>query len=661
MQLIAFSQTNDDIVLEVAGEKIHKEEFVRMFKKNSLSKDSIISKSELDDYLELFINYKMKLAQARELGLDTTKSYIDEVNHYREQLVAPYLNDASVSEQLVKEAYDRSKEIVYASHILISIPANARPEDTLAAYNKALNIRKRALAGEDFGKLAEEFSDDPSAKDRVDDKTHAAIKGNGGSLGYFSSMSMIYPFENACYSMKAGEISMPVKTRFGYHIIKLHDRVPAFCSTMDIAHIWVGTSNHSEEEAKALINKAWQDLNNGTSFDSVAAAYSEDKYSSVSGGVLSNQRINTLPVEYVEQLKSLQPQQISKPFKSRLGWHIVKPLDYRPLPSFDKQKHSIEERISKDERSYKTVESFAQKSKQEYGFKENKARLEGIVKIVTDSVFEGTWKIPADFDDKEELFRIGDYSYTVTDFAKEIELNQRKQTPEYIPEFIEHVYRDVVLEQVIRYADSRLEDKYPDLKATVDEFRDGILIFAITDKIIWNKSITDTAGLKAFYEANKEKYKWDKRASVTLWSVDAEQKNLKTLEKVLTKSIKKSWGDEETVNKTAEAFKIKTDADKKISHKWFKFEQGDNKIVDKLVWDNTSIKNNSVIVDTVNSSKKSTAIVFHEFIPPEIKTLDECKGMATSDYQTMLEKKWIDDLRSKYTYKVNQEVYRSIR
>lgn len=661
LQSAVFAQTDNDVVLEVAGEKVQKGEFVRMFKKNSLSKDTVISQSELNDYLELFINYKMKLAQARELGLDTMKSYLDEVKHYREQLVAPYLNDASVNRQLVREAYDRSKEIVYASHILVNIPANATPDDTLAAYNKALQIRKRALAGEDFGKLAEELSDDPSARDRVDDKTRAEIKGNKGSLGYFTSMSMIYPFETACYSMKAGEVSMPVRTRFGYHIIKLHERIPAFCSTMDIAHIWIGLDKHSEEEAESLINKAWQDLNKGISFDSIAKAYSEDKYSSVSGGILSNQRVSTLPVEYVEQLKNLQPQQLSKPFRSQLGWHIVKPLEYRPLPSFEQQEHFIEERIARDERSYKTVESFAEKSKKEYGFKENKARLEGVVKIVTDSVFEGKWKVPSDFDDKEELFRIGDYSYTVTDFAKAIEVNQKKRTPEYIPEFVDRMYKDVVLEQVISYVDSKLEDKYPDLKATIDEFRDGILIFAITDKMIWNKSITDTIGLQAFYEANKEKYKWGKRASVTLWSVDSEEKNLKTLEKVLNKSVRKSWGDEETVNKIAKAFKIKVDADKHISHKWFKLEKGDNKVVDKLVWDNPELKENSVIRDTISSSRRSIALVFHGFVSPEVKTLEECKGMATSDYQSLLEKEWIDDLRNKYTYRVNQEVYRSIR
>ncbi len=647
------------IVLEVAGEKISKDDFVRMFQKNSPNREETIPQEELNEYLELFINYKMKLAQAREYGLDTLKSYLEETNQYRQQLVAPYLNDATVSQQLVQEAYDRGKEFVSAAHILITIPANATPEDTLAAYNKALSVRKRLLAGEDFATLAKELSDDPSAKDRVNPQTNATIKGNGGNLNYFTSMSMIYPFENVCYEMKVGEISMPVRTRFGYHVIKLTDRIPAFFSTTDIAHIWVNKDKHTAEECEELINKAWSDLERGLSFDSVAKLYSDDGYSVNNGGLLANQQVTSLPREYVEQLKNLQLQQLSKPFVSSMGWHIVKPLVYAPLPTFEKQKASIEQRISKDERSYKTIESFAEKAKKEYGFSQSPEHLQEIEKIITDSVFEGKWVMPQDFDNSEELFRIGDYSYTVLDFAKDIEANQKKQIPEYIPEFVNKLYKDMVLQQVVRYADSKLEEKYPDLKATIDEFRDGVLIFAITDKMVWNKSVSDTIGLREFYNANKEKYKWNTRAEVTLWSVGGEVFNPKKLEKILKKAVKKSWTNEETKAKIAKAFKIK-DPEKEITYRWSKFEQGDNQIVDRTVWNISTVENNSVIMDTV-STKKHIATVFHKFIQPEVKDLDDCKGAVTSDYQAYLEEQWLKELRKKYSYKINQEVFNSIR
>lgn len=648
----------EEIVLEVAGEKIPKKTFVEMYQKNNTSPDKIIDRKDLDEYLELFINYKMKLAQARELGLDTIESYVSEVNSYREQLVAPYLNDASITDTLIQEAYDRMKEIIRASHILIGIPANANPDDTLSAYQKAMNIRGKALAGEDFGKLAMEYSEDPSAKDRTDPNTNATIKGNKGDLGYFTSLNMIYPFETACYSMKVGDISMPVRTRFGYHVIKLTDRRPAFCSTMNIAHIWISNNNHSEEECERLIKEAKAKLNENISFDSVARMYSDDRYSAEQKGILNNQRINSMPAEYIEQIIGLELGKVSEPFKSNYGWHIVMPVSYVPLPSLEELRTAIEDRISKDERSFKTLESFAEKSKKEYGFFEDKTKLDAVVAIVTDSVFSATWKVPENFNSTEELFRIGDYSFTQLDFAKQIEKNQRKQMPIYIPEFVNKAYNTVVLEQVVEYADSKLESKYPELKATIDEFRDGVLIFAITDKFVWNKSLIDSTGLEEFYQANKDNYKWDKRAEVTIWNINKE-KDIKKMHKALKKAQKKGWTNQETKEYLAKKFKIKEDVDNIVKYKWGKFEKGSDKMIDRLVWGLDSLSENTIVIDS--TSKRNIAVIFHRFIPEEVKTLNECKGIVTSDYQLYLEQEWIRDLRKKYSYKVNREVYNSIK
>lgn len=665
-QVGVFAQSSADIakenvLIEVAGEEILKDDFVRMFKKNSPSRGVSASQEELDEYLELFINYKLKLAQARELGLDTLASYLDETKQYRQQLVAPYLNDATVSKQLVEEAYERTKEIVFASHILINIPANATPKDTLAAYNKALKIRQRIIDGEDFATLAKKFSDDPSAKDRIDEKTKVTIPGTGGALGYFTSMNMIYPFETACYSMNIGDVSMPVRTRFGYHIIKLFDRVPAFCSTMDIAHIWVSFDKHGETEAESLINKAWNELSNDSSFVAVARKYSNDVYSANNGGVLNKQTISSLPLEYTATLKDMKVMETSKPFKSSIGWHIVKPLKYRPIPTFEEQKANIESRIAKDERSFKTIESFAEKAKKEYGFSEDKELLTEVVKIVNDSIFAGTWKMPVEFNNQEELFRIGDYSFTVLDFVKKIEKLQTKQTPGYIPEYIGKIYEDVVLEQVVKYADSKLEDKYPDLKATIDEFRDGVLIFSITDKMVWNKSLIDTIGLQEYFVANKAKYNWEPRVGATLWSIESD-KSPNKIEKLLRKYLRKGLSNEEIKENLARKLKIKEAIDEKIIYKWKKYEKDDNKIVDNLFWKDTTQKPGTLKFYTESAKdKKKIFAVLDAWVDVEPKELSDCKGLVTSDYQMFLEKQWIKELRNKYDYKVNWEVYKSIK
>ncbi len=653
-----FAQSDDNVILEIAGEKISKSEFLKMYNKNNYT-PSKIDKEDLDAYLELFINYRLKLLQAKELGLDTVPSYLEEVDKYRQQLIVPYLNDAQVTQSLIEEAYERTKLFVRASHILISLPENANPTDTLNAYKKAMSIREKAMKGEDFNELAKQYSDDPSAKDKKEQN----YKGNGGDLGYFTSMVMIYPFENACYSMEVGEISNPIKTRFGYHIIKLTDKIPAFCSSVDLSHIWIAHINRSEQESERIINEVYEKLQKGdVSFDSIVRVYSDDKSTASTGGVLKNQKVNTIPADYVLQLSKLKVGEISAPFQTPFGWHIIKPINYKEVASFEQQKSAIENRISKDERSFKSLESFATKSQQEYGFVEDKELLKEIEKIVTDSVFTATWKIPADFTNDSEIFRIGDFSFTVNDLAKEIEEHQRVQPAEYLPSYVEKVYNTIVLEQVVNYADSKLEEKYPEIKSDLQEFSDGVLIFSITDKMVWNKSLIDTLGLQTYFAENHSKYYWEKRASVTLWSFDVEKEDTKKIESILKKAVRKGWTNEETKEKIAKKLKIKdqVDINKKIVYKWNKYEKGDNKMVDSLFWSDTSQGEGTLrLYETKN--KKVTFLILNSWVEPESKQLDECKGLVTSDYQSFLEKEWIKELRAKYHYKIDQQVYDSIK
>ncbi len=656
LSLCSVAQTDKDIIMEVAGEKITKEAFLKMYNKNNLTPGKI-DKNDLDAYLELYINYKLKLLQAKELGLDTIPSYLEEVDKYRQQLIIPYLNDAEVTQSLIEEAYERTKTFVRASHILIALPENANPTDTLNAYNKAMSIRERALKGEDFTALAKQYSDDPSANDRKDQN----YKGNGGELGYFTSMTMIYPFENACYSMEVGEISLPVKTRFGYHIIKLTDKILAFFSTFDVAHIWVGADKRSEQESKAIIDEVYAKIQGGQiTFDSLVKLYSDDKSTASVGGVLKNQKVNTVPANYIEEASKLKIGEVSAPFKTAFGWHIIKPVNYKAIPSLEQQRKTIEDRISKDERSFKSLESFESKAKLEYGFVEDKDGLKEIEKILTDSVFNATWVIPAEFSDNTELFRIGDFSFTVNDFAKEIEKHQRTQPAEYIPTYIEKVYNTVVLEQVVNYADSKLEDKFPELKAEIQEFSDGVLIFSITDRMVWNKSLIDTIGLQTYFENNKQKYNWDKRVSTTLWSIDATEEDKSKVEKFLKKAVAKSWTNEETKEKLSKKLKIKEDIDKKIVYKWGKYEKGDNKTVDAFLWADTSLPVGTIKFQETKN-KKLTFLVLDSWVDVEPKILDECKGLVTSDYQLFLEQQWIEDLRAKYKYEIYRDIYDTIK
>ena len=650
--------SDSSIVLSIGSEKVTKGEFINMYGRNNPNPKGSINQKDLDEYLELFINYKLKVHQAVDLGLDTTEAYLKEIASYRSKLADPYWNDKQVTEDLVKEAYDREKEILRASHILISLPTNWTPQDTIEAYNKALKIRERIIKGEDFATLAAQYSADPSVKD-IQRKDQPTIKGNNGDLGYFTSFNMIYPFESACYNMKVGEVSFPVRSPRGYHIIKLTDRKPAPFSTAVLAHIWVNLDSHaSEQECQEIINKAYSELKAGKRFDSVANEYSDDKYSLRQGGMLKDQKVVNIPVEYIDHIASTPLYTISEPFRTRYGWHIIEPIALNPIPSLDAERDNIVKRISRDQRGYKTKEAFIDKTKKEYNFTENTDRVKAITKIVTDSIFSAKWKVPETFVGSAVLFTIGLKSYSQKDLALYIEKMQHAQTPQYIPNYVNDMYQRMVDEKVFAYGDIQLENKYPELRSQVNEFREGILIFDVTDKMVWTRSLVDSIGVQQYYNDNQDNYKWDKRADAAIFTFYNDKLDMKKAKKVITKGFEKAKANEDIIGMLADKFSIKKDTASNFDFRWGKFEKGENKIVDSTLIANGW--NYGINGPYINGKTKNIVVIYNT-IAPTNKTLDEAKGIVTSDYQGYLEKQWIKELRSKYTYSVDKDVYKSIK
>ena len=656
------AQNDNDIILNIQGENISKKEFLKMYNRNNTNSNTKIDKEDLKEYLDLYINYKLKLLQAEQEGLDTMPSFKDEVASYRKQMIQSYINNSSITDSLINEAYQREKEFLRASHILIRVPANATPKDTLEAYNKALMIRNRALKGEDFNALAEEYSDDPSAKDKPATEEQPAIPGNRGDLGYFTSMTMVYPFESACYALQKGEISQPVKTNFGYHIIKLTDRIPAPFFTCNIKHVWINAQNHSQDEAKQLIEEAYSHVEEWK-IDSVARKYSEDQYSAQNNGWLMNQKPNTLPADYIVLLKDMKEGDLSPIIQTRYGWHFFKLMNLTAQPSLSDRKGAIAQRISKDARSYKSIENFVSQSKEYYNFKENKKVFDEIKPLVTDSIFEGVWQIPENYIGDRVVFTIGDTFVTQHDFLEELYASQRKQTPEYVPLFLDKFYRSIVDKKVLEYADSQMEKRYPEFKENMQMFREGLLIFAITDREVWTRSLIDTLGLEEFYQKNKENYVWQNRVDVTTWNIDKSIDFNKAV-RIITKSNKKNKTNDETKDILLKKFFITEKPEKYFAYSWGRYEKGANKNIDKLIWNTDLSKNlnkkDAVIADTTLMTNKNNVLVLKSFLEPRIKTLDECRGIATSHYQEFLEKEWIADLRKKYSYQVYYDVFNSI-
>ncbi len=639
--LSAFSQSNDPVLLQVANEKVTKNEFIKVFEKNNTQGEKPDNKA-IEEYLDLFINFRLKVTEAKNLGMDTVKSFRDELAGYRKQLAQPYLADNLMNDRLVQEAYDRKKYDVRASHILVRVDKMAAAADTLSAWNKIMQIRKRIIKGEDFGKVAADASEDPSAKDR--DANGQKVKGNQGDLGFFTAFDMVYPFESAAYNSKINEVTMPVRTDFGYHLIKVTDKIPAL-GKVQLAHIMLvfpvkGTLDDSLKVADSA-NLAYKFLKSGSDFGDIAKKFSDDASTSGKGGVLPWFGVNRLLPEFTINVQKLkQKGDYSEPFQTSYGWHIIKLVDRKPIGSFDEEKDEISKRIPRSDRNMEIQNSFIVKTKANYGFTENSAALTELTKTVTDSIFTASWKVEQAAGLDKNLFTIGTKTYTQADFARHLATTQRNGQKSDIAAYVQQQYNIFVNEAIVKYADSQLESEKPDFKALISEYHDGILLFDLTDKKVWSKAVKDTVGLQQYYEANKNTYMWETRLDASIITIKDP-----SIIKALKKQLKKGVPDDQILAK------YNHDTIQKVTIERKKFLKGENMNLQNVEW-KPGISEMMPLADNEN-----VIVVVHAVVPPEPKLLSEIRGAMTADYQNYLEKEWISELRAKYKVEVNREVF----
>lgn len=625
---------NDPVILKIANEPISKSEFERVFKKNN-SKETSFDKKAVNEYLQLYINYKLKVREALELGMDTAKSFNDELAGYRKQLAQPYLVDKQVSEKLLREAYEHMKTDVRASHILLKCDQNALPSDTMAAYNKAMKVRAEVMKGGDFAAIAKRSSDDPSAKD------------NAGDLGYFSALQMVYQFEDAAYSLKKDEVSMPVRTRFGYHIIKLVDSRPAQ-GDVKVEHIMIkaGATVKGEDSLKAVakINEIYSKLQAGEKFEDLARQYSEDQTTAKNGGVLPAFGTGRMVPEFEKAAFELKyPGDYSKPVKTSYGWHIIKLLETKPLGKYEELQADLKQKVQKDSRSELSKTSLIARVKAKYNFKEMPKAKDEFMKTIDSTLSNGRWTTERAAALKGNMFSLGTKTYTQQDFATYVNDHQvKRETGIAASVLANNMYNDWINESALSYEESKLDSLYPDFRNLMQEYRDGILLFELTDKKVWSKAVKDTTGLKEFYEKNKMNYMWGDRVDATVYTCA----NAEVASEV--HKLMKKIDDDDTlmarVNKSSQL---------NLQVKSGKFSKGENDAIDQFTW-----KEGMSGDKTINNQ-----IVFvniRKVLPKAPKSLDEAKGLITADYQNQLEKEWIESLRSKYPVEVKQDIVDSI-
>lgn len=640
------AQNNSNkILLSIDNEKISKDEFVRIYKKNN-SPDSDDAKS-IEDYLDLFINFKLKVHDAEQQGLDTLTSFKKELASYEKQLVKPYLTDSTIDNQLMKEAYERMHYDIRAAHILILVAANATPKDTLIAYNKAWKIYKELKSGNDFGELAKKYSEDKQTASK------------GGDLGYFTVFQMVYPFETVAYNTPVGEISKPVKTRFGYHIIKVLDKRPNK-GRVKVAHIMVTfpmNANKKEvEKAKAKIDSIYHLLQVGNDFADLAKKYSADKASAKKGGQLNWFGTGQMVPIFEQAAFSIEKiGDYTKPIQTSFGWHIIKLIDKEPIKSYDEVKYEIKNKVSKDTRAQKSRKAVIAKLKKEYNFSYNKRALSDFYKVVDDSIFFGKWNPKQAEKLNKTLFTIDGKAFSQQEYVAHLANQKRRLKKEPIVNYINTDFNEFVNQKIIDYEVSKLPEKYPEFKALIKEYHDGILLFNLMDKKVWSKAIKDTTGLKAFYEKTKNKYLWDNRVEAIIYKTK-NNKIAKKLEKLLKTSQKKNLSDEailKNINKK-DSLAVTIVEEKNI------YKKDENQIINSIdesyhLFEDGKNKLPMVIV------KNDTVVEITRFLPPSPKPLKEVRGLVVAEYQNALEKEWIKQLKEKYKVAINQSVLNEIK
>jgi len=506
-----FAQSNSDILMKVGKEKISKGEFVSAYQKNNLISEA--SEKDLREYLELYANYRMKVQEAESLQMDTSVAFQRELSSYKNQSAQQYLTDAEVTDQLLNEAYERSKYQIRASHILLRCLPTAQPKDTLAVYNKAIQIRNEILNGLDFAAAAVKYSEDESARDFVNPQTKRFHYGNKGDLGYFSVMEMIYPFECGAFNTSLGQVSMPVRTQFGYHLIYVRDKVPAIAKIF-ISQIFVNDSLALKGEARPEIKtklSAIQSALKTSSFENVVAQFSEDAASKEKNGNMDPFTPNRRPGDYVAAAIKLKPGQHSEPVASILGWHILR-LDSIVYSTVnDETRFMLKNKLSRDARSQKSKESLLNKLKKEYSYNEKgkAAAMKFFNKNLSESYFQSTRMAIDSLKGIEKLKPMcifADQKISAVDFAHFVSRFQGSPINIPMADFLEQIFQRLVGDRMLQYENSQLTNKYPEYRELVKEFHDGMLLYEINAKKVWNAAIQDTVGLERFYESVKTEY-----------------------------------------------------------------------------------------------------------------------------------------------------------
>lgn len=615
------------VLFTVDKETVAADEFIYLYKKNHQAKEDFTDE-KIEEYFKLFVNFKLKVAEARSRGLDKTPEFEKEYNSYKDELRKPYLPEGKILDSLVKLTYARLQYDVSAAHILVGLKPDATPEDTLQAYNTALTLKKRAQDGEDFGSLASLYSEDPSAQT------------NKGDLGYFTALQMVYPFEEAAYSGKAGDIVGPVRTRFGYHVLKIGDKRPSR-GEVEVSHIMLRTGGQRDDaKTKNLAFELHAQLQGGADWNELCKQFSEDPGSKDNGGKLRPFGVgamNALP-EFDRTAFGLQkPGELSDPFQTQYGWHIVRLERKIPLPPLEESAASLKTRIARDERVQVSKRSMMVKLKKDLAFAENAAVKTKVLALADTSLAKGRWKIPAAFKaSKETLFTLQGKKTPAGDFLNYVQKEQRSNsmTPEA---YLELLYTNFSEAAISSAFESKLIGTNPDFELLLKEYYEGILLFDIMEKEVWKKANEDSAGQRAYFQANAARYQAKERIAGSILYTGTEKSTrlvIEAYQKADSLELAKAIQSEVLYSESGY------------------FQREDRPFLADMKWEPG--------LHVVQQGNSYYLVEVNGLVPPGPMSFEEARATVITDYQNKLEEEWLAALRKKYPLNVNDKTKKDV-
>lgn len=630
----ALGQEQGETLFTVGKKAVDKEELVYLITKGKTigNTTATLSREEFESNFELFLNFKLKVAEAEALGLDQSEEFFLEFASFKETLIAPFLIKNSLEEGELRKVYSRMQEVVRASHILFQFPSNASQSDSLAVFTKVLNVKKDLENGADFGTLALANSDDPSAKI------------NKGDLGYFTGLQMIPQFEEAAYSLPLGSISDPVLTDFGYHIIQVKDR-KANPGEVSVSHILVRFDPENiaqEENARRKISDIYAEIQKeNTIWEEIVKATSEDPATKNEGGILPWFGVGTMIPEFELAAFSLaELGEISPPLKTPYGYHILRLEGKRELQPYEELEQSIKSKILRSSKSGMIQSQVVAMQKARYGFAENETAVESLsTAFASTSLATFGAELNAKGLSKTSLFTLQGTTYTSADLltyalAEEI-------TPKGSAGFFASWYTKFVAQTLAKAEEKDLENNNKDYQALLKEYRDGILLFSLTNQEVWQKGISDSLGQVQYYTQNLQDYQWKNRIEGYLVKINDATKldgARKALKNKAYNSDTFAAFEASLAGTSPEAYSIESGT----------YEYEAHPLLSKV--------DRSKTYQELQHEGSTYLIVLGKTLPAGPKKFEEVRGPVIRDYQAQLEKTLSERLKAKFPVQINTDV-----